>query len=604
MIPVPFFSFPFSFLLTRLNAEASIGCPIPDLRFVRPRKFGSTTTEQPYVTFETTQIYLPDDFTTADFEYAENTDDESTETDDTKSATSNQRQTRYTDFNPYAWNPDGSSNSGASDDASHVPFGTIVGHESHDRHKNPNLNTKMERQKMMRKNAAGRRRLDRHHQSHKQQKREINDSSNDIYYIQSSDIVGQLHGNLNSIGSNHNRTITIDFMDENDRNNNEGVADELRKNYDEQLEDGVATAAHVDDVSQNGSDESPVMAEAIKTSSSNIAKNIGAKKQYRKDVGSDKDMVAKKKTSTTTNKKKIALQRTQNAPNERRVVSEINNNEKNDKNRQQNNTEGENDRNDSETADIVSKMGVEHRTTAHTSSIDNYYGFPGATDSKAPNFRDFLQRFKRKSGKATGALSRPKGGSESGTKNTSRKKDGKCFMEELYFIRNSARRFDGSSCRCVASIGTLQHLKTRASLSSGFGVNRPRVKFRKIENTIFSTNFEIWRLFRNPKILRSRLNYVSNDRIGSFFLAREFRCQFQNVVPHNFEWIIIIIILKPLPTVTRIAFSFGSYVKSRKKVATLDWNSTESILVSLIWNKYEKSGMRIRIKSTRKMAQE
>lgn len=413
-----------------MNAEASIGCPIPDLRFVRPRKLGSTTTEQPYVTFETTQIYLPDDFTTADFEYAENTEDESTETDDTKPATSNQRQTRYTDFNPYAWNPDGSSNSGASDDASHVPFGTIVGHESHDRHKNPNLNTKMERQKMMRKNAAGRRRLDRHHQSHKQQKREIDDSLNDIYYIQSSDIVGQLHGNLNSIESNQNQTITIDFMDDNDRNNNEGVTDELQKNYDEQLaEDGVASVANVDDVSQNGNDESPAMAKAIKTSSSSIVKkNIGAKKQYRKNIGNDKDDVVMKMASTTTNKKKIALQRTQNARNERRVVSEINNNEQNDKNRQQNNTAAENDRSDSEKADsIVGEIGVEHRTAAHTSTIDNYYGFPGATDSKAPNFRDFLQRFKRKSGKATGALSRPKGGTESGTKNTSRKKDGKCF---------------------------------------------------------------------------------------------------------------------------------------------------------------------------------
>lgn len=410
-------------------AEATIGCPIPDLRFVRPRKIGSTTTEQPYVTFETTQIYLPDDFTTADFEYVEHTEDESTETDDTAPPTNNQRQTRYTDFNPYAWNTDGSS--GIGDDASHIPFGGVVAHESHDRHKNPNLNTKLERRKMMRKNAAGRRRLDRHHQGHKQQKREINDSLNDIYYIQSGDIVGQLHGNLNSIGSNHNRTITLDFVNGNDRNNNDGIGvaaitDELRKN---DAGEPSKTAASVDDVSQNGNYESPATAKAIKTSSSNIAKNIGAKKQYKND-----DNVAKKKKSPTTSmkkKKKIALQRTQNTPDEHRIVSEINNNEKNNKNRQRNKTEemgGEEDVDD----DGDSGFDVGHRTTVTTSKIVNYYyRADGATDADASplNGTKQLQRVKRKSGKATGALNRPKGGSDSGTKNTSRKKDGKCFVD-------------------------------------------------------------------------------------------------------------------------------------------------------------------------------
>lgn len=90
-------------LITIDREEATTGCQIPDLRFVRPKKFGSTTTEQPYVTFETTQIFLPDEFTTADLEdYAERSVDEtlSTETD---AHTSNLRLTRYTDYNPYAW---------------------------------------------------------------------------------------------------------------------------------------------------------------------------------------------------------------------------------------------------------------------------------------------------------------------------------------------------------------------------------------------------------------------------------------------------------------------------------------------------------------------
>lgn len=85
--------------------EATIGCPIPDLRFMKTKSL-TTTTETPFITYETTQIFMPDDFTTADLEYDERTIDValSTETDD---HTSNQRQTRYTDYNPYAWNSDG-----------------------------------------------------------------------------------------------------------------------------------------------------------------------------------------------------------------------------------------------------------------------------------------------------------------------------------------------------------------------------------------------------------------------------------------------------------------------------------------------------------------
>uniref|UniRef100_A0A6E8VVI3 Locomotion-related protein Hikaru genki n=1 Tax=Anopheles coluzzii TaxID=1518534 RepID=A0A6E8VVI3_ANOCL len=48
----------------------STGCPPPDLKISRPRKQYATT-EPPFVTFETTQIYLPQDFTTADFELVE-----------------------------------------------------------------------------------------------------------------------------------------------------------------------------------------------------------------------------------------------------------------------------------------------------------------------------------------------------------------------------------------------------------------------------------------------------------------------------------------------------------------------------------------------------
>ncbi|EAU76294.2 AGAP008538-PA [Anopheles gambiae str. PEST] len=53
-----------------LFRKTSTGCPPPDLKISRPRKQYATT-EPPFVTFETTQIYLPQDFTTADFELVE-----------------------------------------------------------------------------------------------------------------------------------------------------------------------------------------------------------------------------------------------------------------------------------------------------------------------------------------------------------------------------------------------------------------------------------------------------------------------------------------------------------------------------------------------------
>ncbi|KAH8260996.1 hypothetical protein KR044_001854 [Drosophila immigrans] len=54
---------------TTTEPDASPGCRAPDVRFtiVKPE----ITTEQPYAKFETTQVYLPEDFTTADVEFVD-----------------------------------------------------------------------------------------------------------------------------------------------------------------------------------------------------------------------------------------------------------------------------------------------------------------------------------------------------------------------------------------------------------------------------------------------------------------------------------------------------------------------------------------------------
>lgn len=62
---------------------------------------------------------------------------------------------------------------------------------------------------------------------------------------------------------------------------------------------------------------------------------------------------------------------------------------------------------------------------------DNAIDTNSSANSSAPtnSTSDMMRRVKRKSGKTTGALSRPKGASDSGSKSTSRKKDGECFLD-------------------------------------------------------------------------------------------------------------------------------------------------------------------------------
>ncbi|XP_068148271.1 locomotion-related protein Hikaru genki isoform X1 [Drosophila tropicalis] len=54
---------------TTAEPDASPGCRAPDVRFTISKP--EMTTEQPYAKFETTQVYLPEDFTTADVEFVD-----------------------------------------------------------------------------------------------------------------------------------------------------------------------------------------------------------------------------------------------------------------------------------------------------------------------------------------------------------------------------------------------------------------------------------------------------------------------------------------------------------------------------------------------------
>lgn len=331
------------------SIEATIGCPNPNFRNSRRKIVGLSTTEQPYIEFETTQIFLPDDFTTDDLEYMQHTVDESASSSMESDGGTNQRQTRYTDFNPYQWNSGNAPGAEISDYHS-----SNTGQGQH----NTNWNSRTEHRKS-RKN-TGRHRLDRHNQGHKQQKREINDKYDDIYYIQSTDIVSQLHGN------NINPFIAA----------NATMADDLRRNKDIYNNEAIDSKSN---------DNGAINPTSLPKLHATIESNAFVRNERIEDDG-----VASK----------IALQRTQ--PIDEYKLTD-------------NKTFTSND-NNSNSSEFKSNDEGNNGTDNNTRNINS-------VESNATNE---LHRVKRKSGKAAGALSRPKGGSDSGSKSTSRKKEGKC----------------------------------------------------------------------------------------------------------------------------------------------------------------------------------
>lgn len=278
---------------------------------------------------------MPDDFTTADFEYIEGGSD----TDSLENVNANiQRQTRYTDFNPYAWG-DGDETFVTMKNDEHEEF-----HTSHQQH------TKHERRKL-RKNSSGRRRLDRHNQGghHTVLKREINRNDDNVYYVQSTDMTSSLHDNVGGGGGGGG-----EIVDESD--NHKEV-----KNGEKQIENN---------------DDKQTQTQSPST--------YNRKGETQKFDSSTDDDDSNQSHYYISNRKFIE----QEISDEREAVGGT---------------------------DI--RRGANNHTSARVAMAEN-----GDQPAVAHN------RVKRKSGKTTGALSRPKGASDSGSKSTSRKKDGKYFF--------------------------------------------------------------------------------------------------------------------------------------------------------------------------------
>lgn len=333
-------------------------------------------------------------------------------------------------------------------DELHVPLGSAGGETSH-----RNVNGKWDRRKL-RKN-TGRRRLDQHNQGHKQSKREIREDKviDGAYYIQSTNIVSQLHDDLQhqqQQQQQHPRQQQRQrHTDDNDGlnyvlsssssssppNKSDRKTMKTKNSFTNQAD--IDSNGNVDTAMQHGDGN-------IDDSNSNGNNNKNGDDDYDDGIGNSKTMRVTFKLKNGKIVHKIALQRTRTGDNSRRnIASKLN-------------------RNDNDSAESVyadddhDKMVVTGRmkstanetttaarATATSNALtdnDNIFN----ADTKAQNVEDIetvatinhdneslndtknqLHRIKRKSGKAAGALGRPKGGSDSGSKSTSRKKESK-----------------------------------------------------------------------------------------------------------------------------------------------------------------------------------
>ncbi|XP_037907250.1 locomotion-related protein Hikaru genki isoform X1 [Hermetia illucens] len=135
-----------------LEAEATTGCPTPDLRFTRPRKT-DTTTVTPYAEFETTQIYLPEDFTTSDVEIVEKEGGHAEGGHHGEDSGSDKKGSKHSDTNPSKGEADGSE-----DDDEVSESGDGEGHEGASSQTNNNNNNGRRRGKKRRFSGGSKRR--------------------------------------------------------------------------------------------------------------------------------------------------------------------------------------------------------------------------------------------------------------------------------------------------------------------------------------------------------------------------------------------------------------------------------------------------------------
>lgn len=404
-----------------LFAEASSGCPIPDLRFSRPKKFGTTTTEQPYVTFETTQVYVAEDFTTADFEYEHGYDGEADDDDDEDDESSVERggggdvarQTRYTDFNPYSWGGEGDGAASAAVTKKPVAEEehSVTGHHQPSR---------VERRKMRKHSSSGRRRLERPYQQHghKQTKRDLSSS----------------HASHSSLLSS-TAPPTSSFLMHHDDDD-----DHVNRDDDHMHHQHITNIYYMQSTGMTSTmkfaagDELAVRLVPKKTNKQ--LQSLPKRHRLQPPQGLEDTSASRGDTDHEAD-----ANQTKSAPRRRRRHARDGDRGgggagDDDVDRTVNNY----------AADLVANDHKHFANELAAGSVSAALRLMGDNDdAESGGSADgtTLRRVKRKSGKTTGALSRPKGASDSGSKSTSRKKDGEC---------PKACWFEFNVCSCFPSV--------------------------------------------------------------------------------------------------------------------------------------------------------
>ncbi|XP_012157799.1 locomotion-related protein Hikaru genki isoform X3 [Ceratitis capitata] len=407
---------------TTPEPDASPGCKAPDIRFtvIRPE----TTTEQPYAKFETTQIYLPEDFTTSDAEFVEKINIDLTArqpgvNDNKMSAIVNPYQVDLDDQHGMA------EINGADDTLAAIDDEEDEAADSEDGTPKRNQNRKLNKK---RRSGTGRRRR-----------------------------IENENGQTRGRGSRYKRQVIHHDPD--------ASSDTDKWGGSKLAAEGDVYYVHIDDILESGTPNAELRLKLHKLKHKNKAKNSTCS-----------DVASKEECKETTTKKKKKKASTTDLHKEMVIDKQMGNKEPKTKQHHRRRGDSHEEKRDEQRTEKTEKFTYNSRyrratgefkqimnTTANISDSNNYLEaevdaaggsdlytttnrrgsnknitikFTNMTneqllgDSDVPAVygketgAEALQRVKRKSGKTTGALSRPKGGGDSSSKTTSRKDKG------------------------------------------------------------------------------------------------------------------------------------------------------------------------------------
>lgn len=413
------------------------GCRAPEIRYIKP-KSAETTTEANYVEFETTQIYLPEDFTTFDGDSIEhiNIDLSSSHTDSA--------------INPYqidmdVGNGDGGGSNPAALHSDENPDEIGTEDPLARRHR-----LRMERKMSKKRRAGGRRRRIendngqsrgsgggrgsryKRHVIHKDEYPAAEydkwsgsklAAEGEVYYVHLDDLLNskalnkELRQKLHKMKQKHLKERS-NKCGSNDNKKNTNTSCKTKASYKKKKQElPVAVAGDV------------VVSSSSSSSDENGNEPIPKQAPYKStttDNGPPKRHHRTKRSSSSSSSLSL------NSNNRDGKMEEEGQRRGRQHQHRENNNDVETTNIDNNSKDdgISSSRGSDSQLSAlngGNSTVQVGAGLNqdnGTAAEQEVGTADNLQRVKRKSGKTTGALSRPKGGGDSGSKTTSRKDKG------------------------------------------------------------------------------------------------------------------------------------------------------------------------------------